>query len=381
MSIIKDELGKKHFTNIENGKDWWIEITDTGFLTCLNNGKVKETICKSDYEIKSKSASAMRAQMKKGFVYKNVDAAPFEVISHVYVTDGYTGFMPIGASENRDDFFVVGFKKDIEEEFAINIMPTGEILNRISLGKNRLSYNIRLSENDKLYLNNNYRLECLNTLSGELTFISDTLYGQKMILDGNGKLVLYYDGEKLVLSDGNKAIWEKEVDFEKNESYHFTYYCFGVISRDGKYFLYRCNVDGYYLVDVENNTEKFIENKALNPFFIWNSEYFVIGDKYYSVKDASSIDEELLPFKLPYMDNFPKKESVVISNGKYIAMREKCHELNPGDGVEIWDCETMKLLTTIKDEFIVRNFSMAFAGNNLVVYSDYGVVSVYRIER
>ena len=370
----------KTFINKKNKKIWQIEITDTGFLTCLNHGKVKETVCKNEFDIRSKSASAMRTQMKKGFIYQNSEAAAFEPISQVWVTDSYTGFMPIGANKLQDNFYVVGVEKEFVDEYVLHMMPTGEIVNKFSLGEQRLSYNVVLQGKEQLYMNNSYRLEHLNTLSGELTMLSDTLNSQRMILDGNGKLVLYYDGEKLVLSDGEISVWEKAISFEKNDTHHFSYYCFGTISGNGRYILYRCSAEGYYLVDVTEKTEHLIENEALIAFFLWNSEYVAIGDKYYSVKDASVQNEELLPFPLPYKTQYPTKNIGVISNGKYMAVRENCWEMIPKKGVQIWDCEKMELLATIRDEFIVKDFSMAFAGKNLVIFSDYGVVSVYRLE-
>ncbi len=370
----------KTFINPKTKKIWQIEITDTGFLTCLNHGKVKETVCKNDFDIRSKSAGAMRAQMKKGFVYQNSEAAPFEPISQVFVTDSNTGFMPIGANKFQDDFYVVGVEKDFVDEYVLHMMPTGEIVNKFSLGERRLSYNVVLQGKEQLYMNNSYRLECLEPATGELHFFSDTLNSQRMILDGNGELVLYYDGEKLVLSDGETSIWEKAISFERNDAHHFSYYCFGTLSGDGRYILYRCSAEGYCLVDVVAKTEQLIENKALIAFFLWNNEYVAIGDKYYSVKDAAVQDKELLPVPLPYKTDYPTKNIGVIFNGKYMAVRENCWEMIPKKGVQIWDCEKMKLLTTIQDEFIIKDISMAFAGKNLVIFSDYGVVSVYRIE-
>lgn len=135
------------------------------------------------------------------------------------------------------------------------------------------------------------------------------------------------------------------------------------------------------MVDVAAKTEHLIENKALIAFFLWNNEYVAIGDKYYAVKDGSLQSQELLPFPLPYKTEYPTRNIGVISNGKYMAVRENCWEMVPKKGVQIWDCENMELLATIRDEFILKNFSMAFAGKNLVIYSDNGVVSVYKLEK
>lgn len=84
---------KKSFLNPQTNKKWEIEVDGNCIKTCLNNGKVKEIICNSNYQLKSKSSSAMVAQMKKGFVYYNEDAPAFMPITHVFLSSEYTGFM------------------------------------------------------------------------------------------------------------------------------------------------------------------------------------------------------------------------------------------------------------------------------------------------
>ncbi len=44
---------KKIFTHTQTKKEWWIEVDDSCFRTCLNNGKVKETVCTSDYDLQA----------------------------------------------------------------------------------------------------------------------------------------------------------------------------------------------------------------------------------------------------------------------------------------------------------------------------------------
>lgn len=379
--MLENNKTRKNFINLSTGKTWWIEITDTGFLTCLNNGKIKETVCAKSFQIHSKAQSAMKAQMKKGFVYHNPEAQLFEPIAHTFVTNCYTGSMPIGANKSQEDFYVVGIEGQFKDEYILHISPTGEVKNRYSLGAERLSFRAVLQGNAYLYLNNNYRLERFDVVSGENTFLSDTLNSIKMILDGNGERVLYYDGTDLVLSDGNRAIWKKGVSFEKNNTYLFHYYCFGILSDDGNYILYRCSESGYYLVDVAGKKEQFIENTDWGAFFTWTSEYVVIGDKYYSVKDALVEEREILPFPLPNKWECPRENKYVVSNGDLVAVKEVAWDTIPQRGVQIWDCAKRELLATIEDDFIVKDFSMAFAGENLVIYSDYGVVSVYNCKR
>ena len=63
---------KKTFLNPATNKQWRIELDGHTIRTCLNGGKVKEILCDSAFQVKSKAASAMMGQMRKGFVYQNL---------------------------------------------------------------------------------------------------------------------------------------------------------------------------------------------------------------------------------------------------------------------------------------------------------------------
>ena len=59
---------EKTFLNSATNKQWRIEIDGHTIRTCLNGGKVKEILCDSAFQVKSKAASAMMGQMRKGLV-------------------------------------------------------------------------------------------------------------------------------------------------------------------------------------------------------------------------------------------------------------------------------------------------------------------------
>ena len=76
---------EKTFLNSATNKQWRIEIDGHTIRTCLNGGKVKEILCDSAFQVKSKAASAMMGQMRKGFVYQNPDAAVGEARCHRFI--------------------------------------------------------------------------------------------------------------------------------------------------------------------------------------------------------------------------------------------------------------------------------------------------------
>ena len=54
---------ERTFINPTTNKQWRIEIDGYTIRTCLNGGKVKETLCDSAYQVKSKAASATEEQI------------------------------------------------------------------------------------------------------------------------------------------------------------------------------------------------------------------------------------------------------------------------------------------------------------------------------
>ena len=56
---------EKNFLNPATNKQWRIEIDGHTIRTCLNGGKVKEILCDSAFQVKSKAASAMMGQMRR----------------------------------------------------------------------------------------------------------------------------------------------------------------------------------------------------------------------------------------------------------------------------------------------------------------------------
>lgn len=87
---------EKTFLNPATNKQWRIEIDGHTIRTCPHGGKVKEILCDSAFQVKSKAASAMVGQMRKGFVYQNPDAAVGQARCHRFVGKDSNGFMPLG---------------------------------------------------------------------------------------------------------------------------------------------------------------------------------------------------------------------------------------------------------------------------------------------
>ena len=150
---------EKTFLNSATNKQWRIEIDGHTIRTCLNGGKVKEILCDSAFQVKSKAASAMMGQMRKGFVYQNPDAAVGEARCHRFIGKDSNGFMPLATTLTRDDFFLTRVVGDFEDEILYHFNGSGESLETVSLGAKRMTYEQVLCSNDTLLLNNSYLLQ------------------------------------------------------------------------------------------------------------------------------------------------------------------------------------------------------------------------------
>ena len=160
---------KRTFLNPATNKQWQIEIDGLTIRTCLNGGKVKEILCDFAFQVKSKAASAMMGQMRKGFIYQNPDAVVGQARCHRFVGKDSNGFMPLAAALTRDDFFLTRIAGDFEDEILYHFDGNGEILETVSLGAKRMTYEQVLCPHDTLLLNNSYLLEQFSLRTHELT--------------------------------------------------------------------------------------------------------------------------------------------------------------------------------------------------------------------
>ena len=65
----------KTFINPATNKEWRIEINGHTIRTCLNNGKVKEIQCDSDFQVRSKASSEMMGQKFKRRLRRNTNSS------------------------------------------------------------------------------------------------------------------------------------------------------------------------------------------------------------------------------------------------------------------------------------------------------------------
>ena len=217
---------ERTFLNPATNKQWRIEIDGHTIRTCLNGGKVKEILCDSAFQVRSKAASAMMGQMRKGFVYQNRDAAVGQARGHRFVGKDSNGFMPLAASPARDDFFLTRVVGDFEDETLYHFDGSGESLETVSLGAKRMTYEQVLCSNDTLLLNNSYLLQQFSLRTHEVTPFANKKNSMKTMLDVSGDLALWYTGEEIVVFafGSNTKVWRETVKCKKSKDPNFAYW-------------------------------------------------------------------------------------------------------------------------------------------------------------
>ena len=199
---------EKTFLNPATNKQWRIEIDGHTIRTCLNGGKVKEILCDSAFQVKSKTA------------YQNPEAAVGQARCHRFVGKDSNGFMPLAAALTRDDFFLTRVVGDFEDETLYHFDGSGEI--------KRMTYEQVLCPNNTLLMNNSYLLQQFSLRSHEITPFANKKNSMKTMLDVSGDLALWYTGEEIVVFDfgSNTEVWRETVKCKKSKDPNFAYYCF-----------------------------------------------------------------------------------------------------------------------------------------------------------
>lgn len=154
-------------------KYWNIEIDGTIIRTCRNHGAVKETE-ELNYPV-DKAIQAVTAQLKKGFIYTNPSANVGEAIFHCYIDkrQSYTGFLPIAARTDRDDFYIVRVIGKFENEILYHYNADGQLLSINQLDSKRLAYRAELDIDGTLYFDNSHKMEHYDPKKAQFLHMTD----------------------------------------------------------------------------------------------------------------------------------------------------------------------------------------------------------------
>ena len=363
----------KIFINPTTNKKWQIVIDGQIIQTCLNGGKVKEIQCDSAFQVKSKASSAMMGQMRKGFVYQNSDAAFGEAQYHLYIGKDSNGFMPLAASMTRDDFFLTRAVGDFEDEILYHFATNGEIIETVSLGAKRITYEQVLCPNETILMNNSYLIEQFSLHTHEITPFTNKKNSMRTMLDCSGNLALWYTGEEMVVFDvkSNTQIWREAMKCKKAKDPNLAYYCFGMLSPQQTKAVYRITEDKYVIVDLKSAEKTVISNDGWHPFFSPDDECFSVGGKFYVTQTG---EETTNPFPFNVRQGLSFSDTCTVRiRGSLMAVQQE----RGNSAIELWDFNSRRMLAAIDDPFVVRQTNFAFTKSSLVLHTDYGAMSIY----
>lgn len=363
------------FVNPETKKIRKIEMDGKIIRKSLNNRRSK-VVCDNEIYAEKKFNKDIVSYLCNGFIYSYSAAKWGEIRTQFSLgRNSYTGFMPIATREDRDDFFVLYVVGDFEDEILCHYDEDGKLLSKYSLGADRLSYKIVWDKDDTIYLNNLHQIESFSPAENKLEIIADTKDSFQSMLDLKGNHILWFNGKEIIVYDmvKKKYIWRREVVCQKTDIVHTMYYHIALLSQTGSKLLYRVEKEGYHLIDLVTQKEYFINNQGWHSFFSPDDCYVNIDGITYDTETGNQVSN---PFDFTVKENITIFDACdVISRNSLMAVRQELRK-NP---LEIREYKNPKLLITIGVlyPYIAQNYNFAFTKNNLVIYTDLGIVTIY----
>lgn len=140
---------KIELINPKTNKTWVLEVDGNKIYRYSNNKRLKQI--EAEY-INEKVAQLITAQLKKGYIYSDLNAENWNPCFHTYIENTYPGFMPIAANTKIEDFYVIRVKGQFEDEKLFHFDSFGTLLNVYHLGKNRLTFSACLMDNGAILM-------------------------------------------------------------------------------------------------------------------------------------------------------------------------------------------------------------------------------------
>lgn len=360
------------FTNPETGKEWKFEI-EGNILKTYSKYRTYEKTCESEEEATIKIQKEIKSHLRKGFVYTNPSAQWGDIRARFHVPGMYTGFMPLITRKDRDDFYLICIERD-DVEYLYHFTENGTLLRKYPLGKDRFSYRAVWNKNDTIFLDNDYQIDCFLPDRDQIEIVTPTQNFLQSMLDARGDYTLWFTGKELVVYNllKEECVWKKEIVCQENDSVDHDYYHMAFFSETGNLFAYRIEAAGYHVVNLVSAKEIFIEDSGDYSFFSPDDCYINIGGRTYSTHDGSNVFN---PFRFAIRRDVSRFDRYhVLVRGALMAVRfDHRREFS----IQIREYGNPQPLGTVENFFAVTNYNLAFTKNNLVVYSDLGIITVY----
>lgn len=89
--------------------------------------------------------------MKRVFLVFYFRCTFSQPILHTFLGKNYTGFLPIAARDDREDFYVLRVVGQFEDEILFHYKEDGTLLSKVSFGADRMTFYAILNADGTLY--------------------------------------------------------------------------------------------------------------------------------------------------------------------------------------------------------------------------------------
>ncbi|AZS15905.1 hypothetical protein [Paenibacillus lutimineralis] len=364
---------RRIFQNSHSHKTWEIDYDGNRVVMSNNGGKPREKLFVDSGQAAKYAEKEMWSKLKKGFIYRNSEAAPGTPLFHLYIGAGYTGFMPLAAIADTNQFYAGYVVGQFEKEEIYHLDEHGQKQVTWELAGNHLIYDMFYClEAGKLLINDSHKISGISMDGSVRSYTSFTYHNSTLSLSGNRGL--WYDGSHLLMTDllTQERLYRTEATPEIVNG-HSPQLC-AALSRDGRLMAYCTHPDDIIICDMETGSAhsiaKDISAMTTAMDFSADNRYLFTQEQYGSW-ELACYDMNTLTrrseWKTDHVRSFavhPTKPLLAIfSFGK----------------VQLYHTESWQRILEFKPEHVVKNCKLVFTKDYLALYSDYGCISLYAI--
>ncbi|WMT39036.1 hypothetical protein RE628_16065 [Paenibacillus sp. D2_2] len=364
---------RRVFQDSNSHKTWEIVCDGDRVVTSNNGGKPREKLFDDPGQAAKYAKKEMWSKLKKGFIYRNTEATPGTPLFQLYIGAGYTGFMPLAAVPDTNQFYAGYVVGEFEKEEIYHLDEHGRKQLSWELAGNHLIYDMYYClEAGELLINDSHQISGLVIGGSIRSYTTFTYHNSTLSLSGNRGL--WYDGAQLVMTDllKQECLYQTEVTPELVNG-HSPQLC-AALSRNGRFMAYCTHPDDIIICDIKTGSAHSI-TKSISAMtaamdFSADGRYLFTQEQYGSWELACYDMNTLIrrsEWKTEHVRSFAvhstKPLLAVYTYGK----------------VELYHTESWQRILEFKPEYIVKNCKLVFTRDYLALYSDYGCISLYAI--
>ncbi|WP_127488764.1 WD40 repeat domain-containing protein [Paenibacillus ehimensis] len=364
---------ERTLTDRITNKTWSIRQSGNQVYIASNGGKAKEKGFDEPEQAAKYVQKETWSRLKKGFVLHNPQAGAGQPVLHRYIGGGYTGFMPLAATQDTNTFFCSYVIGQFEKAEIYLMDDQGEKQTTCELPGKQLIFDMRCCAAQKiLLLNADHQIAGLSLDNGEIERYTPMMPTSTLSVSGSS--ALWYDKSSLVVYDlgTNTVRYTRQVECEKYGG-HSLQLC-AVLSHDGRLMAYCTRTDEIVIVDMTTMQERTIakdknamtSSMAFSPDDRWlftQEQYGSWSLKCYDLNTMTGCRDWITPEIKSFAIHERRGLLAVYNYGK----------------IQLFDLHTMKPTIAFEVEHVVKNCTLTFTKDYLAVYTDYGCVSLYAL--